>query len=63
MAKVYLTKRANIRCVSAALRLMGIVMKQQLPDGSYVIYKKKGSKNEKIIDYDSHHDERGTGEL
>lgn len=41
MAKVYLSKRANRLHVSAQLRLLGIIMKQQLPDGSYMAYKKK----------------------
>ena len=45
MAKVYLTKKANIYSVAAKLRLMGIVMKQRLDDGSYVVYKKKESED------------------
>ena len=39
MAKVYLKKNAKLCVVGAELRLMGIVMKQRLADGSYVVYK------------------------
>ena len=62
MAKLFLKKRANKGLVTAQLRLLGIVMKQQLPDGSYVIYKQKKG-HEKDFNHDSHYDEYVAGEL
>ena len=48
MAKVYLKKNAKLCVVGAELRLMGIVMKQRLADGSYVVYKSAAVKRLQI---------------
>ena len=40
MAKITLKKNADVKKVAAHLRKKGYIIKQQLPDGSFVIYKK-----------------------
>ena len=44
MGKLYLKEGADVKEVAARLRKKGYIIKQQLPDGSYVIYKKEGGK-------------------
>ena len=40
MGKIIFKPGANVKKVAARLKKKGFVIKQQLPDGSYVIYKK-----------------------
>ena len=40
MGKLILKPGADVKKVAARLRKQGFVIKQQLPDGSYVFYKK-----------------------
>ena len=41
MGKLFLKPGADVKEVAARLKKKGYIVKQQLPDGSYVIYKKK----------------------
>ena len=41
MGKLFLKPGADVKKVAADLKKKGYIVKQQLPDGSYVIYKKK----------------------
>ena len=43
MAKMILKAGADPKKVARRLKKEGFVMKQQLPDGSYVVYKKRMS--------------------
>lgn len=43
MAKMFLKPGANPQQVAERLRKQGFVMKQQLPDGSYILYKRSPS--------------------
>ena len=48
MARMVLTEGADVKTVAKRLKRAGIVVHQQLTDGSYVIFKKrKKGKNEK----------------
>ena len=40
MGKIVLKKSADVKKVAVRLQKKGYIIKQQLPDGSYVIYKK-----------------------
>ena len=42
MGKVFLKQGADVKEVASRLRKKGYIIKQQLPDGSYVIYRKEG---------------------
>ena len=44
MGKMVLKQGADVKEVAARLQKKGYIVKQQLPDGSYVIYKKKKAK-------------------
>ena len=46
MAKMYLKEGADVKEVAARLKKKGIIVHQQLADGSYVIFKKR-KKNER----------------
>ena len=39
MGKVFLKSGADVKEVAVRLKKKGYIIKQQLPDGSYVIYK------------------------
>ena len=40
MGKMFLSSGADVKEVAARLKKKGYVIRQQLPDGSYVIHKK-----------------------
>ena len=50
MAKMYLKPGAKPEKIAKRLKKQGIIVKRKLPDGSYVIYKKRGERltNERV---------------
>ena len=52
MAKLFLKRSAKIEAVARRLKKKGFIVKQQTPDGAFVIYKKKNKNGKK--NQDSH---------